>query len=111
MHRSNNWGTKVCSNGPDHITKMVTMPKYGQTLKYILLQIQSLNASNNSMSTTKLFQMIILCCPSQGGFNEYQQPKFLRRNKKNNVYPCESQLTILKWSLKGSKLYMNVFMM
>ena len=102
---------KVCSNGRDHMTKMVTMPKYGQTLKYILLQNQSLIASKLSMSTIKFVQTIILCCPSQGGFNEYQQPKFLRRNKKNNLYPCESKLTILKWSLKGSKLYMNVFMM
>ena len=26
-------GTKVCSNGPGHITKMVAMPIYGKNLK------------------------------------------------------------------------------
>ena len=27
------WGTKVCSNGPGHMTKMATMPIYGKNLK------------------------------------------------------------------------------
>ena len=28
-----NGGTKVCSNGPGHMTKMATMPIYGKNLK------------------------------------------------------------------------------
>ena len=28
-----NGGTKICSNGPGHMTKMATMPIYGQNLK------------------------------------------------------------------------------
>ena len=28
-------GTKVCSNGPDHMTKMAAMPIYGKNLKKI----------------------------------------------------------------------------
>ena len=27
------WGTKVCSNGPGHMTKMAAMPIYGKSLK------------------------------------------------------------------------------
>ena len=33
-------GTKVCSNGPGHMTKMATMPIYGKNLKNLLLQNQ-----------------------------------------------------------------------
>ena len=31
-------GTKVCINGPGHMTKMAAMPIYGKTLKNLLLQ-------------------------------------------------------------------------
>ena len=43
--------------------------------------------------------------------NEYPQPMFLSRNKKNNVYPCKSQFYCIKVGFKGSKLYMHVFIM
>ena len=33
-------GTKVCSNGPGHMTKMTTMPIYGKNLKNLLLPNQ-----------------------------------------------------------------------
>ena len=33
-------GTKVCSNGPGHMTKMATMPIYGQNPLKIFLQNQ-----------------------------------------------------------------------
>ena len=29
-------GTKVCSNGPGHMTKIVAMPVYGKNLKFLL---------------------------------------------------------------------------
>ena len=32
-------GTKVCSNGPGHMTKMATMTMYGKYLKKDLLRI------------------------------------------------------------------------
>ena len=32
-----NGGTKVCSNGPGHMTKMAAMPIYGKNLKNLLL--------------------------------------------------------------------------
>ena len=33
-------GTKVCSNGPGHMTKMAAMPIYGKNLKKLLLRNQ-----------------------------------------------------------------------
>ena len=33
-------GTKVCINGPGHMTKMAAMPIYGKTLNNLLLQDQ-----------------------------------------------------------------------
>ena len=32
--------TKVCSNGPGHMTKMAAMPIYGKNLKNLLLRNQ-----------------------------------------------------------------------
>ena len=37
----------------------------------------------------------------RGGSNEYQQSMFLRRNKKNNVYPCKPQFYCIKVGFKG----------
>ena len=34
---------------------------------------------------------------------------YLKRNKKNNVYPCKPQFYYIKGALKGSKLYRHVF--
>ena len=31
-------GTKLCSNGPGHMTKMAVMPIYGKNLKNLLLR-------------------------------------------------------------------------
>ena len=36
-------GTKDCSNGPGHMTKIATMPIYGKTFKYLLLKNQKVN--------------------------------------------------------------------
>ena len=50
--------------------------------------------------------------PRRGGSNEYQQPMFLSRNKKNNVYPCKPQFYYIKVGfLRGSKLYRYVLVM
>ena len=42
--------------------------------------------------------------PRWGGSNEYPQPMFLSRNKKNNVYPCKPQIYYIKVGLKGVKI-------
>ena len=36
-------GTKVCINGPGHMTKMAAMPIYGKNLKNLLLQNRQAN--------------------------------------------------------------------
>ena len=33
-------GTKICSTGPGHMTKLAVMPIHGKTLKNLLLQNQ-----------------------------------------------------------------------
>ena len=42
FHMEPPWGggTKVCSNGTGHMTKMAIMPIYGKTLKNLLLRNQ-----------------------------------------------------------------------
>ena len=50
--------------------------------------------------------------PRRGGSNEYPQymflsypqSKFMSRNKKNNVYPCEPQFYYIKVGFKGVKI-------
>ena len=39
--------------------------------------------------------------PQRGGSNEYPQPMFLSRNKRNNVYPCKPQFYCIKVGFKG----------
>ena len=41
----------------------------------------------------------------------YPQSMFLRRNKKNNVYPCKPQFYYIKVGFQGVKLYRHVFVM
>ena len=63
------WGTKVCSNGPGHMTKMATMPIYGKNLK----KSSSLEPKDwwpwnlvciiRCSSTTKFAQMMTLGWP------------------------------------------------
>ena len=42
--------------------------------------------------------------PRRGGSNEYQQSMFLRRNTKDNVYPCKPQFYYIKVGFKGVKI-------
>ena len=42
--------------------------------------------------------------PRRGGSNEYPQPMFLSRNKKNNAYPCKPQFYYIKVGFKGFKI-------
>ena len=46
-------GTKVCSNSPGHITKMVSMPIYGEDVKNLLLRNQkAYNLENWSVASS-----------------------------------------------------------
>ena len=47
--------------------------------------------------------------PRRGGSNEYPQPMFLSRNKKNNVYPCNSQFYYKIVGFKGVKIILVCF--
>ena len=42
--------------------------------------------------------------PQWGGSNEYPQPMFFSRNKKNNVYPCKPQFYYIKVGFEGVKI-------
>ena len=48
--------------------------------------------------------------PRRGGSNGYPQSMFLSRNKKKYT-PVDPSFTILKWGLRGSKLYRHVFVL
>ena len=41
--------------------------------------------------------------PRRGGSNEYPQPMFWSRNKKNNLYSCKPQFYYIKVGFKGVK--------
>ena len=62
-------GTKVCSNGLDHLTKMATMPIYGKNLKkYSSMESKDRWPWNlvyciGCASITKFVQMRTLCWP------------------------------------------------
>ena len=47
----------------------------------------------------------------RGGSNEYPPSMFLSRNKKIMYTPVNPSFIILKWGLRGSKLYRHVFVM
>ena len=52
---------EVCSNGPDHMTKIVAMPIYGKKPFEILIQNQkALVCSNWDVGPTKFVLMMIL---------------------------------------------------
>ena len=40
METPKDTGTKVCSNGPGHMTKMAATPIYGKSFKNLILQNQ-----------------------------------------------------------------------
>ena len=42
--------------------------------------------------------------PQWGSSNEYPQPMFLSRNKKNNAYPSKPQFYYIKVGFKGVKI-------
>ena len=46
--------------------------------------------------------------PRRGGSNEYTQPIFWSKNKKNNVYPCKPQFYYIKVGFTGVKIYIGM---
>ena len=69
------------------------------------------NSDISHISAQNIYCGYTLEPPSRGGSNQYPQSMFLSRNKKNNVNPCKAQFNYIKWSLRGSALCRNVFMM
>ena len=53
-------GTKVCINGPGHMTKMVTMPIYGKTLKFFSRTGSLMILKLEDLSSTKFVSMVTL---------------------------------------------------
>ena len=49
--------------------------------------------------------------PRRGGSNEYPQSMFRAEIRKIMYTPINPSFTILKWGLRGSKLYRLVFLM
>ena len=48
--------------------------------------------------------------PRWGGSNEYPQSIFLSKKERKRWYPCKHSLSFIKVALRGSKLYMYVFL-
>ena len=46
-------GTKVCSNDPDHMTKMAAMPIYVKNLKTLLLRNQKVDDLDTWYAATR----------------------------------------------------------
>ena len=49
--------------------------------------------------------------PRRGGSNEYPQPMFWSKNKKNRYTPANPSLSIQKWGSRGYTLHGHVFLM
>ena len=77
-----------------------------------ILKISSPKTENFPIITSDIFHISAqnvdcgysLEPPRRGGSNEYPQPMFLNRNKKNNVYPCIPQFYYIKVGFKGVKI-------
>ena len=87
----------------DFITK-TRLFKYTEnfTIKKEKLQIKTSDILHISAQNIDCGYM--LEPPRRGGSNEYPQPMFLSRNKKNNVYPCKPQFYYIKVGFKEVKI-------
>ena len=54
--------------------------------------------------------MFLLELPWLGNSNEYQQPMFLSRNKKNNVYLCKPKFYNIKVGFKRGQHDIDMFL-
>ena len=87
---------------------------YSNILKILLPENENFQLKNSNIfhiSAQNIDCRYSLKPPRRGGSNEYPQSMFLRRNKKNNVYPGKPQFYYIKVEFKGSKLYRYVFVM
>ena len=67
-----------CIHKEEHITKT-------RLFKYI--EIFTIKRAESFK--IKIFDIFLISAQNIGGSNEYPQSTVLRRNKKNNVYPCK----------------------
>ena len=107
-----------CADGQDDLKFHWTLRKhaYSNILKILLPKNENFQIKNSIVfliSAQNIDCGYSLEPPRRGGSNEYPQSMFLNRNKKNNVRkimytPVNPSFTILKWGLRGSKLYRYV---
>ena len=81
---------------------------YSNTLKILSSKNENFQIKNSDIfffiSAKNIDCEYSLEPPRRGGSNEYLQSMFLRRNKKNNVYPCKPQFYYIKVGFKGVKI-------
>ena len=91
---------------PRHKARFNTLRKhaYSNILKILQPRKENFQIKNSDIFLTSVQNIncgYSLEPPRLGGFNEYPQSMFLSRNKKNNVYPCNSQVYYIKVGFKG----------
>ena len=80
FHVDHPWdgGTKICSNGLDHMTKMAAMPIYGKTLKNLLLWNQKADDLGSWYAAlgTRVLPSLFKWCPWVDADLSYGKVKF-----------------------------------
>ena len=97
---------KLCYNHFDQNVALISSRSGSQSAMLLRWALQGHHGPLVHISAQNIDCGYSLEPPRRGSSNEYPQSMFLRRNKKNNVYPCKPQ-----WGLRGSKLYRYVFVM
>ena len=80
---------------------------YSNILKILPRKNENFQIKNNNICHISAQNIDCGCSlelPRRGGSNEYPQPMFLSRNKKNKVYPCKPQFYYMKVGFKGVKI-------
>ena len=72
---------------------------YSNILKILQPKTENFQIKNSEIlhiSAQNIDCGYLLDSPCRGGSNEYPQPMFMSRNKKNNVYPCKPPVLLYK---------------
>ena len=112
-------GTKVCSNGPGHMTKMATMPIYGKNLKkssspeprlYSWMEATTRDSKRGQSRNTVIRDRRILCTPISKFLNtpQWRDKTFLLTLTFCPLWavcPCPGAIYMYKiMKKKGSKI-------
>ena len=107
--------TWVClRNGTDQRKVCITIIRLYNTLRFFSCKNE--NYQLNILDIFLIFAQNIDCrykleLPHSGASNEYTSSMFQSKNKKIVYTPVNPNLTLLKWSVRGSKLQGRVIMM